>query len=136
MAREKESLVEMTIPAKPEFLRVVRLMVSGYASRLNIPVDAVENLKVAVSEACNNSIQAAEEKEVDDSIKIRCWCDNGSIFFEVSDKFQGGPDFRAPMAEDFSEQGLGFVLIQTLMDHVDLKSSKSGGTKVLMRKEL
>ncbi len=133
---EKESLVELSIPPKPEFLRIVRLFVSGYASRLSITIDLIEDLKVAVSEACNNAIQSAEETGINEPVKIRCWCDASNIFFEITDKVQGTPAAKPFVAEDFNERGLGFVLIQTLMDDVTLRSSRTGGGRVLMRKEI
>jgi len=50
-----ESIV-IQIPSRPEFVRVVRLALLGIASRMDFSFDDVEDIKLAVSEACNNAI--------------------------------------------------------------------------------
>ena len=131
MAQAQESLIELTIPRRPEFLRIVRLVVSGYLSRLDISFDEVENMKVAVSEACNSAMQF-DNVRADDAICIRCWHENSDIIFQV----------RAPGAADTSETteddeaGLGFLLIQTLMDEVSGDADPHTGTTVTMKKSL
>jgi serine/threonine-protein kinase RsbW len=52
---EPESIV-LQIPSRPEYVRVVRLALLGIASRLEFSFDDVEDMKLAVSEACNNAI--------------------------------------------------------------------------------
>ena len=58
-SRGDVSRIELTIPAGSEWVRVARLTVAGVASRLPFPVDAVEDIKLAVTEAINNAIQHA-----------------------------------------------------------------------------
>ncbi len=134
---EKESLVELVIPNKPEYLRVVRLMVSGYVSRWPMSFDEVENVKVAVTEACNNAIQFAYEEGSEQPLRIKCWREGDSLFFEVRDKGKGlgMPDATSPEAID-DEKGLGFLLISTLMDDVKVASTPKVGTTVTMSKKI
>ena len=42
--------ISVSIPASPEYLKVVRLIVSGLASRLKFTIDDIEDLKIAVDE--------------------------------------------------------------------------------------
>lgn len=42
--------ISISIPASPEYLKVVRLIVSGLASRLRFTIDDIEDLKIAVDE--------------------------------------------------------------------------------------
>jgi serine/threonine-protein kinase RsbW len=42
--------ISISIPASPEYLKVVRLIVSGLASRLGFTIDDIEDLKIAVDE--------------------------------------------------------------------------------------
>ncbi len=54
-----ESIV-LHIPSRPEYVRVVRLALLGIASRMEFSFDDVEDMKLAVSEACNNAILHAD----------------------------------------------------------------------------
>jgi serine/threonine-protein kinase RsbW len=48
--------IVLHIPSKPEYVRVVRLALTGIASRMEFSWEDVEDMKLAVSEACNNAI--------------------------------------------------------------------------------
>ncbi|MFA6449980.1 MAG: ATP-binding protein [bacterium] len=131
---DKNSLMEISIPNKPEFLRVVRLLVSGYASRWPLSIDEVENIKVAVSEACNTAIQTSAKSDQEEYIKIKCWQENKQIVFEIKDKTSGSP--AAEGVEELEERGLGMLLIRTLMDYVDVKTKPGKGSKIIMKKNI
>lgn len=133
--QKKDTLVEITIPADPEYLRVVRLLVSGYSSNHPLPLDEVEDIKVAVSEACNNAIQKAESTGAVGSVKISCWIEGTYIFFKVEDSVQEASGDGFDENAD-AERGLGFLLIQTLMDEVDVSSTPEHGTLILMKKKI
>lgn len=134
---EKESLVELIIPNKPEYLRVVRLMVSGYVSRWPLSFDEVENVKVAVTEACNNAIQFAYEDGAEQQLRIKCWREADNLFFEVRDSGKGLGMTETASPDDIDdEKGLGFLLISTLMDDVKIESDPAAGTTVTMSKKL
>ncbi len=44
--------IDFELPAAPEFISVVRLMVAGMGNSLAFNVEELENLKLAVGEAC------------------------------------------------------------------------------------
>lgn len=44
--------VVLTVPAQPEFLRVVRMTASGLGSRLGFNIDEVDDLRLALDELC------------------------------------------------------------------------------------
>jgi serine/threonine-protein kinase RsbW len=44
--------VRLTVAAEPELLRVARLTAAGLAGRMGFEVEEVEDLKIAVDEAC------------------------------------------------------------------------------------
>ncbi|MDP1808999.1 MAG: hypothetical protein Q8L35_05615 [Actinomycetota bacterium] len=48
---ENEDRIEIELPVEKEFARLLRLMISGIASRMNFNLDAVDDLKIAVEEA-------------------------------------------------------------------------------------
>ncbi|MCG4775201.1 ATP-binding protein, partial [Lawsonibacter sp. DFI.5.51] len=59
----------MTFPAKPEYVGVVRLVVSGIANRMGYTYDEIEDIKIAVSEACGNAVQHAYDDHQDGEVK-------------------------------------------------------------------
>jgi serine/threonine-protein kinase RsbW len=44
--------ISIMVPARAEFLHVVRTVVGSVAARCNLTVDAIEDLRIAVDEAC------------------------------------------------------------------------------------
>ncbi len=55
--------IEMKIPAKREYVGVIRLTLSGIASRMGFTYELIEDLKIAASEAITNAVQHAYRKE-------------------------------------------------------------------------
>jgi serine/threonine-protein kinase RsbW len=45
-------VVRITVPARAEFLHVVRTVVGSVAARHDLTIDAIEDLRIAVDEAC------------------------------------------------------------------------------------
>lgn len=142
--KEQHDLIEMKIPAKAEYIGVIRLTVSGLASRVGFSYDDIEDLKVAVSEAATNAVNHAysdgEEGEValafsiyEDRLEIVV-ADNGKSFDAEEARLRLGPyDGSKPIAT-LTEGGLGLFLIDTLMDEVQI--SNSAGVVVRMTKYL
>lgn len=129
-----DSAVELEIPARPEYVALARLVVSSLAStRRDLAEDRVDDLKVAVSEACTNAIEAHVATDTPDSVLIRC-----AEFFDrleicVVDRGEGfdpdslpeHPPVTDPERLNF-ERGLGIPLIKTLVDEVAIDSSGDG----------
>ena len=53
------------LPAKAEYLSVLRLTTSSIASKLNFDIDTIEDLKMAISEASNISLESSESGTID-----------------------------------------------------------------------
>jgi hypothetical protein len=51
MNRINDNRVELKVPVAEDYVSVVRLLVSGLATRLGLPIDEIENLKLMVGEA-------------------------------------------------------------------------------------
>lgn len=133
--------VHLTIPNQPEFVSVARLTVAGVASRMAFGLDAVEDIKIAVGEACTNCIEHASlEERGNTEIRIRCLMRPGALVIEVADEGQGfDPESVCVSADDldpFAGCGLGLLVIRALMDEVELVSEPGGGTLVRFTKRL
>lgn len=139
MARpQKDSVVKLNMPCQPEFLRLMRLIIAGYASRWNVPFDEVEYIKVAVSEACNNALKCAQADN-GDVIAITCWHQRGRIGFEIRSKGKGfarREKAGRPGIPPEEEMELGLLLIRSLMEDVKVTSDPQKGMRVVMFKSL
>jgi serine/threonine-protein kinase RsbW len=144
--------VRLQIPSSPEWVRVVRLAVLGVASRMKFSDDDVEDIKLAVSEACNNAIlharsHATEENEAREvEIEITpysnrleiCVADGGRIPAPGLESPQHSPhqkhDSHASHSSDLRESGLGLFLMQSLMDDVQHFTGDDQNTEVRLTK--
>lgn len=120
--------IEMKVPAKPEYVGVIRLTVSGIANRIGYTYDDIEDIKIAVSEACSNVVDHAYKDDGYISIRFQIFsdylkvvvADNGCSFDIESFRERLGPvDANMPVWE-LKEGGLGLYLINTLMDQVEI----------------
>ncbi len=69
---ECPACVELKIPCKPEYVGVARLAILGVASRMRFSYDEVEDVRLAVGEACTTSVEWAERNgKADASITLR-----------------------------------------------------------------
>ncbi len=134
--------IEMKIPAKPEFVGVARLTLSGIASRMGFSYDTIEDLKIATSEAITNAVQHAYKEEggevligfglYKDHLEVVV-SDNGKSFNFHETKEALGP-YTEQSVEFLREGGLGLYLIETLMDEV--KVHQKEGITLFMTKYL
>ena len=51
MKQDTNSTVELKVPVDGDYVSVVRLLISGLANRLRLPVEELENLKLVIGEA-------------------------------------------------------------------------------------
>jgi serine/threonine-protein kinase RsbW len=148
LGADKGERVELEIPARPEYLALARLMAAASAAAIPMfPDDRLDDLRLAVSEACTNAIEAqirvgeahaAAGEPVDDRVLIRCFVNDERVEINVIDHGAGfDPDMLAihPPATDPSrlnyERGLGIPLIRILTDEVEFQPSPDG-TRVRM----
>lgn len=118
--KEEEGHLVLKIPGKPEYVGVVRLTISGVASRLQFSYEDVEDLKLAVAEACSHAIAHGAGEE----ICIECRVVNHSLLVSVSDH-----------GKELGDDGdLGIFLIRSLMDEVTHEVVGAEGCRLSMVK--
>lgn len=129
-----DEVVELEIPARPEFVALARLVVSALAAtEAKLSDDRVDDLKIAVSEACTNAIEAHGAVAMPDRVVLRCWADERALRVTIEDHGRGfdpaalpdHPPVTDPERLNF-ERGLGIPLIRTLVDEVEINSSATG----------
>ncbi|GKZ03137.1 histidine kinase [Paraclostridium bifermentans] len=126
--------IKMEVTSNPEYVSIIRLTVSGIANKIGFSLDDIEDIKVAVSEACTNAIKHS----LDDKFLVQFSVLENGLTIEVEDKGTGydveslqEPDLKNP-----KESGLGLFIIKTLMDEVSTISNSDVGTRVKMTKYL
>jgi len=132
---EGEAVVELTIPGKPEYVGVARLAILGVASRMRFSYDEVEDIRLAVGEACTTAIERASSAQITaQEVHIRCLIDPTRLVVEVSDNapVEATPD-PAPTPDTGPDdlRSLGGVLIRILMDDVQTADEPDSGRRVV-----
>ena len=133
---ETVGIVELRIPNKAEWVAVARLAVAAVANRLPFSVEEIEDLKLAIAEACTNAIQHSVGAE---SIEIVCEALPDQLRLTVRDHGNAAPaDFETKPSFDSTEAraNLGVFLIRSLMDEVAYSLDPSAGTNLVMVKKV
>ena len=123
------SVVELKIPSKPEYVGVARLTILGVASRMPFSYDEVEDIRLAVGEACTTAVERARKSNrLETEITIRSEISGGKLSINVQD--QAGPmsDGKLPAESpsELDEQGLGALLMELLVDEFNVQSTPDG----------
>jgi serine/threonine-protein kinase RsbW len=129
--------VSLEIPARVEYLVLARQVVAAAATVDEVFQDErIDDLRIAVSEATTNAIEAHAGLSDGDRILIRCNLDDERIEVEVLDQAGGFDPGRVPAPPEPEavdrlefERGLGLPLMKTLADETEIQST-SGGTAV------
>ena len=126
--------IKMEISANPEYVSIIRLTTSGIANKVGFCLDDIEDLKVAISEACTNAIKHSLE---DRFTIIYTMIENG-LTIEIIDNGNGydTSSINEPDIENLKESGMGLFIIEALMDEVSIESQEGKGTSIKMTKYL
>lgn len=124
--------VDLEIPARSPYVGVVRLALSSLARTAGLDEEALDDLKIAVSEACANAVLASEEAGSSDSITIRWTEEADRLIVEISDPVSS-PDDQGTVATDtggFSSRlAMSGALLETLVDSCEIQPLPDGGIK-------
>lgn len=111
---KRQDVIRIQLPQKADYVSLLRLSVSGIASRMGFDIDTIEDIKVAVSEVCNRIILLKP--------------DSGEAYFDITfHLFDTG--FKAvftvsnPLRKNMFEGESGDfsrAIISSLMDEFDI----------------
>jgi len=139
-ANGRMHVIRLTIPAKPEYIALGRLALTGIA-RLRqepLPQEVLGDLKLALTEACTNSVRhayAGGTGTVD--IVYELYPDR--LVVEVHDAGTGfvPPPERSAEGDDaIAEGGLGIAIIKAISDEFDVAARAEGGSRLRFAKRL
>jgi serine/threonine-protein kinase RsbW len=123
--------VEIVIPPRSPYVGVVRLVLSALARDTGLDDSSVEDLKIAVSEACANAVLASEEAGSDDPVTITWDKGDGELAVLVEDHADNPPDDSALGFDSWgfsSRLVMSMSLLQSLVDECEITNMAGGGT--------
>jgi serine/threonine-protein kinase RsbW len=125
---EDTPAVRLELDSRPETLTLVRGVLAGVAELIGLDPELLDDLKTAVSEACNNVVMHAYDGETGPLI-VRLYIDTDAIEVVVIDHGSGLPPL-APADETI--RGVGLSVIRALAEQAEFRTGPEGGTEVRM----
>ena len=118
-----------------------RAVVSAFCLPLNPSVSDLSDIKTAVSEAVTNAVVHAYP-DTPDYIYMTCDIDGDVLHIKIKDKGIGIENLEKALEPfyttkpDEERSGMGFTVMQTFMDNLNVSSTPNGGTVVSMSKKI
>lgn len=129
-------LVRISFPAKADYLLLARLVLAGIARDVEVSDDLLADLKLAVTEACGNSVRHAYPSGGGD-VTVAYALEGETFVMVVEDRGIGVAAATEPAGRAKPDGGMGMSIIRTIVDDVAVEPGASGrGTVVRMRKRL
>ena len=118
-----------------------RVSVAAFALQLDPAVSEITEIKTAVSEAVTNSIIHAYDNS-NGIVHIWCGCSENRLYIEITDNGKGIENVNEAMEPLYTSKpeqersGLGFTIMESFMDKMEVFSEVGKGTKVVMEKNI
>ncbi len=103
-----DARVSLVVPASPDYIPVVRLVVTGAAAILDVPYDMVEDIRLAITESCNHLLSLAVPAG-----ELRLTLDPGAEGLRVAVSIDAAVD-ELPPPED--GESLAWTILSVLAD--------------------
>jgi stage II sporulation protein AB (anti-sigma F factor) len=116
-----------------------RVAVAAFASQLDPTIEEISDVKTAVSEAVTNAIIHGYNNE-EEMITIEAIIDGTQLTVIISDEGSGIENLEMAMQPlftsrpDLERSGMGFTVMETFMDSLEVKSEKGKGTSIILKK--
>lgn len=118
-----------------------RVAIASFVAQLDPTVEELTDVKTAVSEAVTNSIIHGYDGKVDGIIEIEAMIIENSVRIIITDHGKGIEDIEKAVEPlytsrpDLERSGMGFTVMETFMDSMEVESEKEKGTKVILSKK-
>jgi len=118
--------IRLTIPAKAEYITLCRLALTGLSRLRELPQETLADLKLALTEACSNSVRHAYPNGVG-MVEIVYELGPDRLAIEVADDGEGfDPEDNDEEPDDLTEGGLGIAIIRSVADELEIGARESG----------
>jgi serine/threonine-protein kinase RsbW len=130
--------VRLTIPARPEYITLCRLALTGIGRLRELSDELLADLKLALTEAASNSVRHAYGGKDVGVVEIAYELHPDRLVIEVTDEGEGfDPVEAAGRPDELSEGGLGIAIIRAIADEVEIGAQPGGkGSRLRFEKAL
>jgi serine/threonine-protein kinase RsbW len=132
--------LELAFPPRPEYVSTARHTVAALARLHELPDDVVEDIKLAVSEACTSAVVASSRKGFGHPVRVAAFVDGSAMVIEVQDAGEigsgageGDGDAEIETDEGPFQPGLSMPVLQGLVDQVEIVRKEDGRSAVRLR---
>lgn len=136
------NVMEVKLSAKSENESLARVIVASFAAKLDPTLDELADIKTAVSEAVTNAIIHGYDEDESKFVYLRCEIKDDTIKIVIEDRGKGIEDISMAMQPlytskpELERSGMGFTVMESFMDGVEVSSIKNDGTKIVMTKKI
>ena len=136
------NIMEVKFSAISENESLARVIVASFAAKLDPTVDELVDIKTAVSEAVTNAIIHGYEEDSSKFVFLRCEIEGNTIKIIVEDEGYGIENVEKAMEPLYTSKpeldrpGMGFTVMKSFMDDVEVSSVKDNGTRIEMTKKI
>lgn len=134
-----DNMMKIEFVSKSENESFARVAVAAFASQLDPTIEEIADVKTAISEAVTNSIIHGYEKG-EGIVKIEAYIKDKEFTVIVEDEGAGIENIELAMQPlytsrpDLERSGMGFTVMETFMDSLEVHSEKNKGTRLIMKK--
>ena len=140
--KNAENTMKLYLPSLSVNESMARQAVASFVAQLNPTIEELADIKCAVSEAVTNAIvHGYKYKSGTVYIGVKYYGDR-TVNIEIKDKGCGIENVKEAMTPLFTtdtsgeRSGMGFAVMQTFMDKLDVRSRLNEGVRILMTKHL
>ena len=139
---KSENYMELKFPSKSANEAFARAAVACFAAQLDPTLDELGDIKTAVSEAVTNCIVHGYRDTIGQVYITAAMYPDNRVVIKVRDTGCGIEDVKQAMEPLFTtcttgeRAGLGFAVMEELMDKVKVRSTPGKGTTVIMERKL
>lgn len=140
--KKSDNHIKLYLPSLSVNEGLARQTVASFVAQLNPTIEEISDIKCAVSEAVTNSIvHGYKFKEGIIYIGVKYFSDR-TVVIEIKDNGCGIEDVKMAMTPLYTtdtsgeRSGMGFAVMQTFMDKLDVRSIRGQGVRIIMTKKL
>ena len=136
-----DNKIKIEFESKSQNEGFARVAVAAFVSQLDPTIEELTDVKTAVSEAVTNSIIHGYENRKDGIVTIEGILQGNEVVIIISDEGRGIKDVekaREPLytsRPDLERSGMGFTVMETFMDDINVESEEGKGTRVVLKKK-
>ena len=140
--KKSDNNMKLYLPSLSVNEGLARQAVASFVAQLNPTIEEISDIKCAVSEAVTNAIvHGYKFKNGTIYIGVKYYSDR-TVVIEIKDNGCGIEDVKMAMTPLYTtdttgeRSGMGFAVMQTFMDKLDVKSISGQGVRIIMTKKL